>query len=104
GHVESLVNGASWDDLVRRRIFLPLGMTETYTSTRQLPTAPDVATPHAWVNDTLIAVPWRNLDAIAPAGSVNSSVSDLARWIRMLLDSSRVRDARGAVTTRLVST
>lgn len=103
GHVESLASGTSWDELLRRRIFLPLGMKESYTSTHQLPSAPDVATPHAWVNDTLVAVPWRNLDAIAPAGSVNSSVSDMARWIRVVLDSGRVRDASGAVTTRLVS-
>ena len=88
GHVESLTSGASWEDLLRRRIFLPLGMKESYTSTHQLPSAPDVATPHAWVNDTLVTVPWRNLDAIAPAGSVNSSVSDMARWIRVVLDSA----------------
>ena len=103
GHVESLESGTSWDELLRRRIFLPLGMKESYTSTHQLPTAPNVATPHAWVNDTLVTVPWRNLDAIAPAGSVNSSVSDMARWIRVVLDSGRVRNASGAVTTRLVS-
>ena len=78
-------------------------MRETYTSTHQLPVGGDVATPHAWVNDTLIAVPWRNLDGIAPAGSVNSSVSDLARWIRVVLDSGRLRSIRGADTSRLVS-
>ncbi len=103
GHVEALVSGKSWDELMRQRIFVPLGMRETYTSTHQLPAGGDVATPHAWVNDTLTAISWRNLDAIAPAGSVNSSVSDLARWIRVLLDSGRVRGARGADTTRLVS-
>jgi CubicO group peptidase (beta-lactamase class C family) len=46
------------------------------------------------VNDTLVAIPWRNLDAIAPAGSVNSSVADMAKWIRFVLDSGRVNGKR----------
>ena len=101
GHVEAVMTGTSWDELVRQRIFAPLGMSETYTSTHQLPMTGNVATPHAWVNDSLIAVRWRNLDAIAPAGSVNSSVNDLARWIRVVLDSGRV--AGGGGGHRLVS-
>jgi hypothetical protein len=49
-----------------------------------------VASPHARIHDTLFAIPWHNLDAIAPAGSVNSSVTDMARWLRFVLDSDRV--------------
>jgi CubicO group peptidase (beta-lactamase class C family) len=94
GHLEAEVTGTTWDDLIRRRIFQPLGMSETKTSTHELDTSPDVATPHARIRDTLIAIPWRNLDAIAPAGSVNSSVSDMARWMRFLLDSGRVGGKR----------
>jgi CubicO group peptidase (beta-lactamase class C family) len=94
GHIEGAMAGTSWDALVRRRIFDPLGMAETNTSTHRLDPATDVAMPHARVNDTLIAIPWRNLDAIAPAGSVNSSVSDMARWMKFLLDSARVGGTR----------
>lgn len=94
GHIEASLTGTTWDDLVRRRLFGPLGMTDTKTSTHELDLAGDVATPHARVHDTLFAIPWRNLDDIAPAGSVNSSVADMARWIRFVLDSDRVRGNR----------
>jgi len=94
GHVESVLAGATWDDLIRRRIFQPLGMNETKTSTHELELSGDVATPHARVRDTLVAISWRNLDAIGPAGSVNSSVSDMARWMQFLLDSGRVGGKR----------
>jgi CubicO group peptidase (beta-lactamase class C family) len=32
-------------------------------------------------------IPWRKLDNMAPAGSINSSVSDMTHWIRMQLDT-----------------
>jgi CubicO group peptidase (beta-lactamase class C family) len=90
GHIEANLTGTTWDDLIRRRLFGPLDMTDTKTSTHQLDSTGDVATPHARVHDTLLAIPWHNLDGIAPAGSVNSSVADMARWIRFVLDSDRV--------------
>ena len=90
GHIEAVLAGTTWDDLVRRRVFTPLGMADTKTSTHDLDEAGDVATPHARVHDTLSAIPWRNLDDIAPAGSVNSSVTDMAHWLRFVLDSDRI--------------
>ena len=36
----------------------------------------------------------RTTDAIAPAGSVWSSVSDMSKWMRFMLDSGRVGDKR----------
>lgn len=94
GDIESVMTGTPWDALARQRVFAPLGMNDTKTSTRELDAAADVASPHAWVDNALVAVPWRNLDAIAPAGAVNSSVSDMARWIRFLLDSARLDGKR----------
>ena len=90
GHIEGALTGTTWDDLVRRRLFGPLGMTDTKTSTHELDLAGDVASPHARVHDTLSAIPWRNLDDIGPAGSVNSSVTDMAHWLRFVLDSDRI--------------
>src|SRR5262249_38994417 len=31
-------------------------------------------------------VPWEDHDAMGPAGSITSTASDMARWVRMLLD------------------
>ena len=85
GEASARVAGKTWDDLVRERIFQPLGMNETNTSTRALAGKPNVATPHTEVDDTLRIVPWHNIDNIAPAGSINSSVSDMIKWVRFQL-------------------
>ncbi len=85
GQIIEQVTKTSWDDVVRARIFTPLGMTASSTTIRALDGQPNVATPHAEVEDTLRVIPWRNIDNIGPAGSINSSVTDMAQWVRFNL-------------------
>lgn len=90
GQTVAAVAKKPWDAVVRERIFEPLGMTATNTSTRALASLPNVATPHMEIDDTLRILPWHNIDNIAPAGSINSSVSDMAKWIRFQLAEGKV--------------
>lgn len=85
GQSVAAVEHASWDDLIKRRIFTPLGMTSSSTSVRELAGRENVATPHGEVNDTVVTMPWKNIDNIAPAGSINSNVRDMAQWLRLQL-------------------
>jgi CubicO group peptidase (beta-lactamase class C family) len=85
GEVVAAVSGRSWGDFLKARIFTPLGMSSTNTSVTALAAAGDVATPHKKIDDTVRVIPWRNIDNIAPAGSINSSVADLAQWLRLQL-------------------
>jgi CubicO group peptidase (beta-lactamase class C family) len=89
GQVISRVANTSWDDYVARRIFQPLGMTSTNTSVRTLAGQADVASPHAEIDDTVRVIPWRNIDNIAPAGSINSNVVDMAQWVRLQLGKGK---------------
>ncbi len=85
GQIVPSVTGKSWDDFVGERIFTPLGMKSSNTSTTKLAQMQDVATPHMVVNDKIKPIPWRNIDNIAPAGSINSNVTEMAQWVRMQL-------------------
>ena len=51
GQVVAAVTGRSWDEFVRERIFVPLGMTASSTSVTALANAGNVATPHADVDE-----------------------------------------------------
>jgi CubicO group peptidase (beta-lactamase class C family) len=86
GEVIPAVTGQSWDQFLRERIFLPLGMTATSTSVRGLDQQPDVATPHDLRDGKITPIRYRNIDNIGPAGSINSNVLDLAQWIRVHLN------------------
>jgi CubicO group peptidase (beta-lactamase class C family) len=85
GEAIAAVAGKSWDDVVKERIFAPLGMTSTNTSVTDLPRLSNVASPHRYQDGRAVPVPWKNIDNVAPAGSINSSARDMAQWLRMLL-------------------
>lgn len=106
GAVDAAAGGAPWDALVRTRLLEPLGMRETRTRGADVAGLADVARPHDLVRDTLRPLPdWsrRLVDGIPPAGAMYSSVSDMTRWIRFLLDSARTpADAPGG-RRRLIS-
>ena len=90
GQLSARVTSTSWDSVMSRMIFTPLGMTSSNTSVTMLEHLPNVATPHAEIDDTVRTIPYFNLDAIAPAGSINSNVLDMAQWVRFQLAGGKV--------------
>ncbi|HTG15145.1 MAG TPA: serine hydrolase, partial [Blastocatellia bacterium] len=94
GQIIPSATGKTWDDFVRERIFIPLGMTATSTSIKALANSDDVATPHARLDDKVQTIAWRNIDNIAPAGSINSNVLDMAQWVRLQLGGGMHQNKR----------
>lgn len=85
GQISPALTGKEWDEVVRERIFVPLGMTASSTSIRSLASSNNVASPHSKIDDQLQKIAWRNIDNIGPAGSINSSAADMAQWVRLNL-------------------
>jgi CubicO group peptidase (beta-lactamase class C family) len=79
------ITGKTWEQFVQQRIFDPLGMAHTNASTAVLASSPDAAAPHARADGRLVALPQTDHDNNAPAGSINSCVEDLAKWMLLQL-------------------
>jgi CubicO group peptidase (beta-lactamase class C family) len=94
GVIIERVSGMPWEQFVKTRIFVPLGMNETEALNSTIAGKPNVAVPHALINDSVAVVPVRSTDPVASAGSVWSSVSDMAKWMRFVIDSGRVGSKR----------
>jgi len=85
-----------WDTLIAERIFEPLGMESSSTSVSQAQTDPRLSLGYLWDEDLqeYEYKPMRNVDNIAPAGSINSNVLDMAQWVRLQLGGGEYEDQR----------
>ncbi len=84
-----LVSGMSWGDFIQERLLSPLGMDRTLVSVGDLPGTTNVATPHKNRTDGVVPVAWYDWDAMAAAGGIISSVSDMAKWMKLRLNHGR---------------
>jgi CubicO group peptidase (beta-lactamase class C family) len=92
GQIIEAVTDTTWEDFVSHHLLSPIQMDRTSTSITQLPQFENVAQPHNLLDDKNITIPWVNWDNIAPAGGINSSVSDVAKWIRLQLNRGQWED------------
>lgn len=95
GYAVGEVAHTTWDEFTQSRLLAPLGMTESDTSAIEAQKAPDHATPHAEEPDgSAKAIAWRNIDSVGPAGSINSSARDMAKWIAFQLGDGTYQGKR----------
>lgn len=85
GYLGGVVDESSWEDLVRSRLFEPLGMTRSFFSIEDVIGSGDYAKPHGRPVGELEAVDFFDASAVGPAGGIYSSAQDLARWLRFNL-------------------
>src|SRR5947199_3668460 len=90
------VTGKSWEDYIREKILQPLGMNTTNLSNAAFKSSDNYAFPHSKVDGKLQAIEFVNLDNAGPAGSINSSAAEMAKWIQLQLNRGKFpdRDAR----------
>ncbi len=87
GELAGRLVGMSYEDAVRQRILLPLGMERTNFSVAETSADQDSARPYTVPQDgpEPLEIPFANLDLIGPAGNINSCVTDLLPWLLQLL-------------------
>jgi CubicO group peptidase (beta-lactamase class C family) len=77
------ISGLSWEEFVRQRIFAPLGMNASNLSVTESEKLENAALPYADQKGHINRIPYRNIDAIGPAGSINSNLIDMTAWLMM---------------------
>lgn len=89
GYLAGKVGGCSWEELVRDRIFRRLGMSSSNFSVDQSQQAEDHSLPYLKKDDQAIAMPFRNISTVGPAGSINSNLTDMAQWLLLHLNRGK---------------
>jgi CubicO group peptidase (beta-lactamase class C family) len=97
GYIAGLLNGKSWEDTISQRILTPLGMNLTNFSLKDTQNSPDFALPYRKGNDVKAEVKRMPFDeqcpdrcAIGPAGEINSTVTDMSRYLLFHLNKGKV--------------
>ncbi len=96
GEAVAVVEKTPWEKVVPERIFKPLGMTNSVMSIREMEKAKDFSYGYSYNFDTKETerLPFRPLEQVAPAGSINSSARDMAKWIKFVLAGGTVDGKR----------
>jgi CubicO group peptidase (beta-lactamase class C family) len=96
GEIVGQVQKKSWEKFVPERIFQPLGMTNSTMSMKQMEKAKDYSFGYEYNFDTKQArkLPFRDIDEVAPAGSINSSANDMAKWLKFILSGGTANGKR----------
>ena len=94
GYLVEQVTGTTWEEAVRARVFVPLGMTGANFSVLDSQKAPDFALPYEERDDTVQRMEFRNITNVGPAGSINASAADLAPWLKVHLNGGALDGKR----------
>ncbi|MFI5160178.1 MAG: serine hydrolase [Sphingobacteriales bacterium] len=90
GQIIPVVTGKPWEVFIKENIFAPLGMGNTLALTADMPHSLNRTVPHTLVNGQLTPIPYCNIDGLAPAGAISSSVNDMSKWVMALLNDGKV--------------
>ena len=80
------LHGQKWADLVRDKIFTPLGMGSAYGDGSLAPEGPLKARPYVESDDLLKRIPFNYHEEVSGAGTIYASTEDMLRWLRFRLE------------------
>ena len=92
GYLAGKVEGTSWEDLVRARIFQPLGMTQSQFSVYDTQKGTNFALPYGEKKEKIEKLNFRPIEGMGPAGSINSNLIDMVKWINFQLSDGKIAD------------
>ena len=81
--------GMDWETLSEERLYKPLGMTSTSSRYADFMAEANRAVGHVRVDGKWAFVEQRQPDPQSPAGGVSSSVNDLTKWVRLLVNDGK---------------
>jgi len=93
GMVVQKLTGNSWEKNISEKLFKPLGMVESNVSVDELQKSREPALGYGLKKDSVIQkMDYHDLHAIAPAGAINSNVTDMAVWVSTWINGGKYQD------------
>lgn len=90
GEIINVATTKTWAEQIRERIFQPLEMDHSLALSKEIITAENRTLAHTLIADEPVVMAYGDIDATAPAGSISSSIADMAKWVAALLADGKV--------------
>lgn len=96
GFMEERLTGKSWEENIRERILLPLGMKRTTLNNTDSQKDANFAFGYREKEegDGTERMDFRDITTMGPAGSINSSVVEMANWVKLNLADGEFGDVK----------
>jgi hypothetical protein len=95
------LSGKPWEEFTRQRVFDLLGMKRSNFSVTTSQQSDDFALPYHEKEDRVERMPFRNIDSVGPAGSINSCAADMLRWVRVHVNGGKLGEQQVISTGNL---
>lgn len=95
GLIAEKITGKTWEENIRARFFSPLNMSTSNLTIEELKKQSNISKGYSLENfETNKAVPYYNIAAISPAGSINSSAIEMANWLKVWLNEGKFNETQ----------
>lgn len=96
GEIVARSQHSTWDAVIARKIFKPLGMKSSNTTVQAMQKSRNFSFGYDFNTTTKETrrLPQREISIAAPAGAINSSARDMAEWVRFMLNRGTVNGRR----------
>lgn len=101
GEIIKQATQKTWAEQLKNKIFMPLEMNNTLALSAEISQSKNKTLAHTIVDGKLQIIPYGDIDATAPAGSISSSISDMSKWVTTLLADGKYK-GKQVISTKAI--
>lgn len=95
GLIAEKITGTTWEENILKEFFMPLGMKRSNTSLKGFTSDADASLPYTVSKSGVIEkMDYFDISGMSPAGSINSTASDLSNWLKVWVNGGKFKSAQ----------
>ena len=93
GVIAERITGKSWEDNIRDYFFIPLDMNRSNATISEMKSSSNAALGYELKKgDVISKMDYYDIAGMSPAGSINSSVNDMSKWLITWINDGKYKD------------
>ncbi|MEH6535787.1 MAG: serine hydrolase [Psychroserpens sp.] len=92
GVIAERITGKSWEDNLTDYFFKPLEMSRTNATIAEMKSSANASLGYEVKDDAIKKMDYYDIAGMSPAGSINSSVNDMSKWLITWINNGKYKD------------